>query len=230
MDTAVSAEDMAQLETGFTEAEASFKEERQFLIAEIKEQMRELARLRDENKLLRTTQKISEDSDGAIVMEVISLRADRTYNHECINRLASATGTLGERSEKVVDIALSTIDRLRAEVERLNDCCDELHYIIDNGGYPSGKDYAAMQARAEKAEAELADHITALEIADRSADEQMRYKREAEKLWKEFITLMEITEESDSGYEFNPNKISSCRAMDGKRLNEILVEARRIVF
>ena len=86
------------------------------------------------------------------------------------------------------------------------------------------------QSRAEKAETALADHITALEISDRSADEQMRYKREAEKLWKEFITLLEITEESDSGYKFNPNKISSCRAMDGKRLNEILVEARRIVF
>ena len=52
----------------------------------------------------------------------------------------------------------------------------------------------------------------------------------AEKLWKEFITLMEITEESDSGNAFNPNKISSCRAMDGKRLNEILIEARQIVF
>jgi hypothetical protein len=51
-----------------------------------------------------------------------------------------------------------------------------------------------------------------------------------ERLWKEFITLMEITEESDSGNEFRPNKISSCRAMDGKRLNEILAEARRIVF
>jgi hypothetical protein len=46
--------------------------------------------------------------------------------------------------------------RLRAEVERLNDCCDELHYIIDNAGYPSGKDYADMTARAEKAEAALA--------------------------------------------------------------------------
>ena len=52
----------------------------------------------------------------------------------------------------------------------------------------------------------------------------------AEKLWKEFITLMEITEESDYGNAFNPNKISSCRAMDGKRLNEILIEARQIVF
>ncbi len=35
----------------------------------------ELARLRAENKLLCAAQKISEDSDGAIVMEVISLRA-----------------------------------------------------------------------------------------------------------------------------------------------------------
>lgn len=52
----------------------------------------------------------------------------------------------------------------------------------------------------------------------------------SEHLWKEFITLMDITEESDSGYAFNPNKISSCRAMDGKRLNEILNEARQIVF
>ena len=50
------------------------------------------------------------------------------------------------------------------------------------------------------------------------------------KLWREFITLMEITEESDSGNKFNPNKISSCRALDGRKLNEILVEARKIVF
>ena len=65
--------------------------------------------------------------------------------------------------------------------------------------------------------------------ADRLQELQARADK-SEKLWKEFVTLMEITEESDSGYEFNPNKISSCRAMDGKRLNEILVEARRIVF
>lgn len=46
------------------------------------------------------------------------LRADRDYNHECINRLASATGTLGEKSERVVEVALSTIARAeRAEAE-----------------------------------------------------------------------------------------------------------------
>jgi hypothetical protein len=65
--------------------------------------------------------------------------------------------------------------------------------------------------------------------ADRLQELQARAEK-SEKLWKEFITLMEITEESDSGYEFNPNKISSCRAMDGRRLNEILNEARQIVF
>lgn len=65
--------------------------------------------------------------------------------------------------------------------------------------------------------------------ADRLQELQARAEK-AEKLWKEFITLLEITEESDSGYEFNPNKISSCRAIDGRRLNEILNEARGMVF
>ena len=46
--------------------------------------------------------------------------------------------------------------RLRAEVKRLNGCCEELHTLIDNHGYPSGIDYAEMTARAEKAEADTA--------------------------------------------------------------------------
>ena len=52
----------------------------------------------------------------AMTAERDQLRADRSYNHECINRLASATGTLGEKSETVVDVVLSTIDQLRAEL------------------------------------------------------------------------------------------------------------------
>ena len=82
----------------------------------------------------------------ALTAERDQLRADRTYNHECINRLASATGTLGEKSEKVVDVVLSTTcgelscdecnartaaliaerDQLRAEVEAANKHCDIL--------------------------------------------------------------------------------------------------------
>lgn len=79
---------------------------------------------------------------------------------------------------------------------------------------------------ARQLERELA---TMTEAAKQALRASVRAEK-AEKLWKEFITLMEITEESDSGYEFNPNKISSCRAIDGRRLNEILNEARQIVF
>ena len=58
---------------------------------------------------------------AALMAERDQLRADRTYNHQCINRLAVATGTLGEKSEKVVDVVLSTIDQLRARAERAED-------------------------------------------------------------------------------------------------------------
>ena len=54
------------------------------------------------------------------------LRADRDYNHECINRLATATGTLGEKSERVVEVALSTIDQLRAEVATLRKFAEQV--------------------------------------------------------------------------------------------------------
>jgi hypothetical protein len=52
--------------------------------------------------------------------------------------------------------ANNELARLRAEVERLNGCCEELHAVIDSHGYPSGIDYAEMKSRTEKAEAELA--------------------------------------------------------------------------
>jgi hypothetical protein len=55
-----------------------------------------------------------------------------------------------EQIQKMVD---ARVANLSAEVERLKGCCDELDYILDNEGYPSGKDYAAMQSRAEMAEA-----------------------------------------------------------------------------
>lgn len=100
--------------------------------------------------------------------------------------------------------------------------------------------------RTEKAEAALTDpqqlHVHCLRTLNEGQISHLFGERmteiinraeaaiRSERLWKEFITLMDITEESDSGNAFNPNKISSCRAMDGNRLNEILNEARQIVF
>lgn len=85
------------------------------------------------------------DQRDAAVAERDQLRADRTYNHECINRLASATGTLGEKSGTVVDVALSTIAQLRAEV------------VLDEDlQAATEKSLKIATIRAEKAEADTA--------------------------------------------------------------------------
>ena len=65
-------------------------------------------------RALRECSQQLETELNAATAERDQLRADRTYNHECINRLAVATGTLGENSEKVVDVVLSTIAQLHA--------------------------------------------------------------------------------------------------------------------
>jgi hypothetical protein len=46
---------------------------------------------------------------------------------------------------------------------------------------------------------------------------------------REFLNLLEIKEESDAGKPFQPNQICSCRAVDGQRMNEILLEIKKIL-
>lgn len=48
-------------------------------------------------------------------------------------------------------------------------------------------------------------------------------------LWHQLFFLLEITEESDSGNEFRPNRISSCRTVDGERIQKILEEAKQLI-
>jgi len=80
------------------------------------------------------------------------------------------------RRAAIADSEARACDQLRAEVKLLSEWQQG---VIENARahHAERKD---ANARAERAEAELADHKTALEIANRSADEQMRYKREAE--------------------------------------------------
>ena len=51
--------------------------------------------------------------------------------------------------------AIARAESAEREVKRLNGCCEKLHTIIDTHGYPAGVDYAKMEARAERAEAEV---------------------------------------------------------------------------
>lgn len=47
-------------------------------------------------------------------------------------------------------------------------------------------------------------------------------------LVKEFLSILDIVEESDSGREFRPTTIQSCRCMDLSRIGEILKDMRKI--
>lgn len=48
-------------------------------------------------------------------------------------------------------------------------------------------------------------------------------------LIKELFRLLDITEQTDEGRYFNPNKITSCRAMDAEKLNQVLKELRNVL-
>lgn len=46
-------------------------------------------------------------------------------------------------------------------------------------------------------------------------------------LVKALFELLDKTEETDEGRVFHPNQISSCRALDAEKLNQVLVELKR---
>jgi hypothetical protein len=44
----------------------------------------------------------------------------------------------------------------------------------------------------------------------------------------ELIRLLEIEEESDDGNRFHPNRISSCRVIDGMQINQCLKKLKEL--
>jgi hypothetical protein len=135
-----------------------------------------------------------------------------------------------EQPDDQLEAPWEVVARLRADLERFTG-----HGLLDCHAICDQRDAAVAERDRLREELAVANNW-AEHHAARGNDliaENINHAEAAirsERLWKEFITLMDITEESDSGNAFNPNKISSCRAMDGKRLNEILNEARQIVF
>lgn len=53
---------------------------------------------------------------------------------------------------------------------------------------------------------------------------------EAYALIRELIGLLEKREETDDGREFRPNRIDSCRCLDGARMDEILARLKAIAW
>lgn len=48
-------------------------------------------------------------------------------------------------------------------------------------------------------------------------------------LVKELFRLLDITEESSEGRVFRPNRISSCRLLDGEKLEQVLKELKNLM-
>lgn len=48
-------------------------------------------------------------------------------------------------------------------------------------------------------------------------------------LVRELFRLLDIKEETDEGRVFHPNRISSCRAMDAEKLNQVLKELKNVL-
>jgi hypothetical protein len=48
-------------------------------------------------------------------------------------------------------------------------------------------------------------------------------------LVRELFVLLDRTEETDEGRVFRPNKISSCRAMDAVKLEQVLKDLKNVL-
>jgi hypothetical protein len=84
-------------------------------------------------------------------------------------------------------------------------------------------------SRAEKAEAECLEQARLLGM---SANQNAKLLTEVNKLttlWQQFISIMNIVEESDNGKEFRPNRIQSCRVLDAQKMSDIIEEAKQLV-
>ena len=50
------------------------------------------------------------------------------------------------------------------------------------------------------------------------------------KLVKEFISILDTTEVSDNGHRWHPNQLSSCRVVEGVRMNAILLKLKELIY
>jgi hypothetical protein len=111
---------------------------------------------------------------------------------------------------------------------RLTKLCRELEVELKNA---EQIDNAANHylSRAESAEAECLEQARLLGISRSEVAALKRPLLKLTSLWHQLFFLLDITEESDSGNEFRPNYISSCRAVDAERMDKILAEAKQLI-
>jgi len=165
------------------------------------------------------------------------------------------TKAMNKTGAERLQFVLTENTRLRAEVERLKKQIkdDNRSYGCELRD-PNGtiwEQAAKDHARAEKAEAECVkwNRLLLMSRDDRENDLMSEIDEQARllglsanqnailltkvnnlsALWSQFIYIMDIIEESDSGNEFRPNRISSCRALDAQKMSDIIEKAKLVV-
>jgi|LakMenE18May11ns_1017448.scaffolds.fasta_scaffold9711808_1 hypothetical protein len=86
-----------------------------------------------------------------------------------------------------------------------------------------------LETELTEARKEIAEQARLLGISGSEVAALKRPLLHLTSLWHQLFFLLDITEESDSGNEFKPNRISSCRAVDGERIQKILEEAKQLI-
>ena len=142
---------------------------------------------------------------------------------------------LGITSEMANDeslrFGLEAIQRLKKERDAAQAECEEQAQLLGK----SAEREDVLRTKAEQQKQEILKYTAVLEdiragyegtcyACEPAAELNVEYRDAV----RELIRLLEIEEESDSGTVFRPNKISSCRVMDGMQMNQCLKKLKEL--
>ena len=111
--------------------------------------------------------------------------------------------------------------------------CD-VEYVRADIIEETNRHFVEMADKIEELEAKLDLSEGALDIASKSWGECNRILEQTEaklqtqtQLIEQFFALMDITEQTDEGRDFKPNRIYSRRVMDAEKLEKVLAELKQ---
>jgi chromosome segregation ATPase len=160
--------------------------------------------------------------------------SDHPHTREAIERwqqgkinVFDALAELEDQRDEAVDLYKS----YRESVENYNKELDSLEKERD-AAQAECLEQARLLGMSAEREADLRstlDHIRAGYQGTCYACELVgEMNQEYRDAARELIRLLDIEEESDSGTVFHPNKISSCRVMDGARISQCLKKLKEL--
>ena len=146
--------------------------------------------------------------------------------------LEAELGITGEMAnDDSLRVGLEAIQRMKKERDAAQAECEEQARLLGK----SAEREDILRTKAEQQKKEILKYTAVLEdiragyqgtcyACEPAAELNVEYRDAA----RELIRLLEIEEASDSGAVFHPNKISSCRIMDGMKINQCLQTLKKL--